>query len=142
TEVAVAVNATTISAPSPYRSSAPRRVAGTSLTLGLRSPSGLLPARHPASPEWAAPESSGWLALWRPRESSGCQPSLDRPQPRLGRLALLEPHRQRPDEVSERAPIAGQGGDRHPLLRPVVPAADRAELDRGDPGREERRGVR
>jgi len=34
-----------------------------------RSPSGLLPARHPASPERAAPESSGCLATPAARES-------------------------------------------------------------------------
>src|SRR4051794_41859890 len=65
---------------------------------------------------------------------AGCsllrQPAVQR----LERLVLtLEPHRKLADEVAEGAAVALQRGDRDPLVRPVGAAADRGELDGGDP---------
>ena len=50
--------------------------------------------------------------------------------------------RERAHEVAQRAAVAGQRRDRHPLLRPVVAAADRAELDGRDARLQERDRVR
>src|SRR5512133_2268724 len=68
------------------------------------------------------------------------QPAVDGAQRRL--LLALEPHRKVFDEVAQSPAIEPQRGDRHPLVRTVVAAADRAELDRGDPGLDERDRVR
>ena len=64
------------------------------------------------------------------------QPAVDGAQRRL--LLALEPHRKVFDEVAQSPAIERQRGDRHPLVRTVVAAADGAELDRGDARLEER----
>src|SRR3954451_14480425 len=64
------------------------------------------------------------------------QAAVDGAQRRL--LLALEPHRKVFDEVAQSPAIEPQRGDRHPLVRAVVPAADRPELDRGDAGLDER----
>src|SRR3954467_6637881 len=53
-----------------------------------------------------------------------------------------EPLRDRFDEVDERALVADERGDRHPLLPPVVAGADRSELDARRPCLEEADDVR
>src|SRR5439155_20188132 len=49
------------------------------------------------------------------------------------------PHgpRERSDEADQRLAVVGERGDRHPLVGPVVAAADRAELDRRPTGVQE-----
>jgi hypothetical protein len=67
------------------------------------------------------------------------KPAVDGAERRL--LRPLQPCRQVTHEVAQRLAIPSQRGYRHPLVRAVVAAADRAELDRRDADVEERVGV-
>src|SRR6185437_1138486 len=64
------------------------------------------------------------------------QSAVDCEQRRL--LLAFEPHRKVFDEVAQSPAIERQRGDRDPLVRTVVAAADRAELDRGNARLQER----
>src|SRR4051794_25244981 len=92
-----------------------------------------------------AGRSSKVSALILPRASRSSplrSTALDRLQvPAPGGVAL-QPAREAEDELGQGQAVAGQGGDRHPFVGPVVAAAARAELDGGDPGLEEGDRVR
>src|SRR5690242_15590281 len=103
------------------------------------------PPRSWSGPSWRSPGAAGRSRLRRPRRRSPRDAGGRLRQPAVERLerllAALEPPREVADEVAERTAVAAQRGDRHPLVGAVVAAADRAELDGGHAGLEERDDV-
>src|SRR5437899_2581988 len=75
------------------------------------------------------------------RREASCAPALQRLQPARPALLALEPARQQPDEIAERAAVVRQRRQRDPLVGAMVAAARGPELDRRDAGLEERDGV-
>src|SRR5205823_4152072 len=99
-------------------------------------------ARAPCRSNGRAPSAarSPSTALPRTASSTSSQAALDRPQALLP-VFLLQPYRQRADEVAEPPAVARERGQRDPFLRTVVAGADRPELDCRDSGLDERHGV-